>query len=142
MSKNKSNPPKKQITVAPLQPNYKIFAFPNHYIPYIILALLSFGIYFNSIKNENALDDGIILHKNEFVLEGVKGIKDIMTKDAYYSFYRQMNAEDQLKGGRYRPLSVVSFAIEQEFIGTYRNGVFQNIRDINKDGQIQRDEVN
>ncbi|MBI3521262.1 MAG: tetratricopeptide repeat protein, partial [Bacteroidetes bacterium] len=61
---------------------------------------------------------------NDHVIKGMKGIKDIMTKDAYESFYRRMNATDQLAGGRYRPLSVVSFAIEQEFIGAYKNGLY------------------
>ncbi|MFN5183409.1 MAG: glycosyltransferase family 39 protein [Bacteroidota bacterium] len=120
----------------------RIFPFSGHWIAYIILAVLSFGIYYNSIYNENALDDGIIIQKNEFVLKGTKGIGDILTKDSYYSFYRQMNAEDQLAGGRYRPLSVVSFAIEQQFIGTYPNGVFNKWRDLNLNNQIEPEEVN
>jgi hypothetical protein len=122
--------------------NYRIFLFPNHWIPYILLGLISFGIYFNSIKNENALDDGIIIQKNSFVLMGMKGIDSIMTKDSYYSFYRQMNAEDQLKGGRYRPLSVITFAIEQEFIGTYPIGNFAKFTDINRNGRVEPAEAN
>ena len=114
------------------------------FVAYLILGVISFCVYYNSIENENALDDGIIIQKNEFVLQGMKGIKDIMSHDSYYSFYRQMNAEDQLAGGRYRPLSVVSFAVEQEYIGTFRSGVFARSRDINKNGIIEPDsnEVN
>src|SRR4051812_35140112 len=121
MSKNKNIPSKgnqkiQQNFLPDLKPNYSLFPFPNHILAYIVLGLVSCVIYFNSIWNENALDDGIIIQKNEFVLKGTSGIKDIMTRDSYYSFYRQMNAQDQLKGGRYRPLSVVTFALEQEYI--------------------------
>ena len=133
---------KKIVPPTDLIQSPKIFPFSGHWISYVLLGIISFGIYYNSIWNENALDDGIIIQKNEFVLQGSKGIGKILTKDSYYSFYRQMNAEDQLAGGRYRPLSVVSFALEQEFIGTYPNGVFNKWRDLNGNNQIEEDEVN
>ncbi len=84
----------------------------------LFLCIISFLLYFNTFTNQYALDDGIIIEKNEFVKKGFDGINDIMTKDAFYSFYKQMNAStDQLSGGRYRPLSIVTFAIETEFFG-------------------------
>ena len=67
--------------------------------------------------NEFALDDGIVIIKNEYVQQGFGGIKKILSTDAYDSFYRQMNAKDQLSGGRYRPLSIVTFAIEHSLFG-------------------------
>ena len=119
-------------TISPKQPIFKelkntfhFFPFKNQTAPFIVIILL--GLIFNltSLHNEYALDDGIIIHQNDHVIKGIKGIKDIMTKDAYESFYRRMNATDQLAGGRYRPLSVVSFAIEQEFIGAYpKDGLY------------------
>lgn len=83
----------------------------------IIIALLGFIFYVNSFYNEYAHDDGIVILKNEYVLEGFSGIPDILTKDAYDSYYRQLNTVNQLSGGRYRPLSIVTFAIEQQFLG-------------------------
>ena len=83
----------------------------------IIVALLAFVIYCNSFKNEFAHDDGIVIVKNEYVLEGFAGIPSILSKDAYDSYYRQLNTTNQLHGGRYRPLSIVTFAIEQQFMG-------------------------
>lgn len=83
----------------------------------IIIALLGFVFYVNSFYNEYAHDDGIVILKNEYVLEGFSGIPDILTKDAYDSYYRQLNTVNQLSGGRYRPLSIVTFAIEQQFLG-------------------------
>ena len=85
--------------------------------PFILL-ILGFILYANSFKNEYALDDGIVIQKNEYVKRGIRGIPKILSTDAYDSFYNQMNAKQQLSGGRYRPLSVVTFAIEQELFGT------------------------
>ena len=86
----------------------------------IIVALLAFALYCNTFKHEFAHDDGIVIVKNEYVLEGFAGIKGILTKDAYDSYYRQLNTTNQLKGGRFRPLSIVTFAIEQQFLGAVK----------------------
>ncbi|HXP48607.1 MAG TPA: hypothetical protein VN922_01570, partial [Bacteroidia bacterium] len=83
----------------------------------IILAIIALVFYADSITNEYALDDGIVIAKNEFVQSGFGGIKGIMTHDAYWSYYHQMNANQMLAGGRYRPLSIVVFAIEHSFFG-------------------------
>ncbi len=139
MSKNKKNTTPLKIKE---EGNFSLFPFKNAKWAYIILAIIGIGFYYNTIDNEFALDDGIIIHQNEFVMKGAKGTKDILTHDAYYSFYRQMNAEDQLAGGRYRPLSVVSFAIEQSFIRTYPTGLFEAYKDINRNGVIDKNEFN
>jgi tetratricopeptide (TPR) repeat protein len=123
MAKQTTSP--KQPVFKELKNTFHFFPFKNQTAPFIVIILL--GLIFNltSLHNEYALDDGIIIHQNDHVIKGIKGIKDIMTKDAYESFYRRMNATDQLAGGRYRPLSVVSFAIEQEFIGAYpKDGLY------------------
>ena len=114
----------KQPVFKELQNTFHFFPFKNQRAPFIVIILL--GLIFNltTLNNEYALDDGIIIHQNDHVIKGISGIKGILTKDAYESFYRRMNATDQLAGGRYRPLSVVSFAIEQEFIGAYKNGLY------------------
>lgn len=132
---------KKQPQFSELKNTYKIFPFVNQKQPIILLTLLGLIFYCTSLYNEYALDDGIIIHQNDYVIKGTKGIKEIMTKDAYDSFYRRMNATDQLAGGRYRPLSVVSFAIEQDFIGSYPTGQYpQNCYDLNKNGQMDPEE--
>lgn len=94
------------------------------FMPFVIIAILGFGIYYNTLNHDYALDDEIVICKNEFVLRGMSGMKDIFTKDIYHSFYEQMNTINQLSGGRYRPLSIASFAIEQEFIGTREDAKF------------------
>lgn len=84
----------------------------------LILIVIGFIFYSNTFFNEYALDDGIVIQKNEYVQLGFRGIPKILTTDAYDSFYRQMGAKQQLSGGRYRPLSVVTFAIEQQLFGS------------------------
>lgn len=131
----------KQPQFEELTNTFRFFPFKNKYAPFIVLILL--GLIFNltSLNNEYALDDGIIIHQNDHVIKGTAGIKGIITKDAYESFYRRMNATDQLAGGRYRPLSVVSFAIEQEFIQPYRSGLFSQPQDLNGNGKLDDGKV-
>ncbi|MGZ3932376.1 MAG: tetratricopeptide repeat protein [Bacteroidia bacterium] len=132
----------KQPQFFELKNTFKYFPFINQKQPIIVLALIGLIFYSTTLYNEYALDDGIIIHQNDHVIKGIAGIKGILTKDAYESFYRRMNATDQLAGGRYRPLSVVSFAIEQEFIGAYpQNGLYpQNCFDLNKNGKNDPEE--
>lgn len=132
----------KPPVLPPLNETFKYFSFLNRKLATIIIGVVGFVFYITSINGEYALDDGIIIHQNDHVIKGVRGIKDIMTRDAYESFYRRMCATDQLAGGRYRPLSVVSFAIEQEFIGNYRTGLYMKVEDSNKNGVLDKGLVN
>jgi hypothetical protein len=129
-------------TFPPLSTTFKYFTFLNQRLAMIVIGIVGFVFYITSINGEYALDDGIIIHQNDHVIKGVRGIKDIMTKDAYESFYRRMCATDQLAGGRYRPLSVVSFALEQELIGAYRTGLYMKVEDSNKNGVLDKGLVN
>lgn len=106
------------------------------YVPYIIIMLCSIVLYANTFKHQYALDDEIVISKNEYVLQGIAGLKDIFSNDLFDSFYKQMNTTAQLAGGRYRPLSVASFAIEQEFIGTREDANFEpDCWDFNHNGK-------
>ena len=83
----------------------------------LIVAVLAFIFYINTVQNESAHDDTMVIVQNEYALEGFAGIPDILTKDAYDSYYKQFNSSNQLSGGRYRPLSIITFAIEQQVFG-------------------------
>ncbi len=83
----------------------------------IIIAVVGLICYFNSFFNEFALDDRPIIVENEFVKEGFAGIPKILTSDAFESYMMQQNAGNALTGGRYRPFSIVTFAIEQQILG-------------------------
>ncbi|MBK7039736.1 MAG: hypothetical protein IPH46_04475 [Bacteroidetes bacterium] len=47
------------------------------FVPYIIIAILGLAIYSNTFNAQFALDDDIVICKNEYVLQGMQGIPDI-----------------------------------------------------------------
>jgi len=116
MAQKKKQKPQVAVKAAPVLP--ALFPWDFRMKCYILLAI-GFVFYANSIFNQYALDDSIAIQQNEFVQQGVSGIPKIMTSDSYDSFYRHMgaNAKTQYSGGRYRPLSLVTFAIEQSIFG-------------------------
>ena len=120
---------------------FKYFPFYNTKQAVFVLCLIGLLFGSTSLYNEYSLDDGIIIHQNEYVLKGVRGIKGILTRDAYSSFYRRMCAKDQLQGGRYRPLSVITYALEQELIGTYRTGQYMRVEDSNHNDKLDDEPV-
>ncbi len=83
-------------------------------LPFIIL-LIPFILYFNTLFNRYALDDSIVITDNVFVKKGFAGIKDIFTTDTFTGFFKKK--KDLVQGGRYRPLSVGTFAVEYAFWG-------------------------
>ena len=106
-------------------------------IPIIILAAVSIGLYINTLRNDYALDDSMVLIRNSFTQQGVSGIGDIFKYDTFTGFWvfndstrtvEQIVKEKKLlAGGRYRPLSLATFAIEIELFGRDfydENGVY------------------
>lgn len=122
--------------------SFKLLPFFKTSQAKFVLFLLAVVFYSPSINNEYALDDGIVIHQNSAVLRGVAGIAEITTHDTYHSFYKRMNASDQLSGGRYRPLPAISYALEQEIIGAYRTGYYMFVTDLNRNGVLDQDKVN
>ncbi len=107
------------IVVAPVADNPKEpLSIASFKVQAVLVALLGLIFYYNTFQNDYALDDGIIIAKNQYVQQGFSGIPGIMGKDAFESYYSSLNSSNQLSGGRYRPLSIVTFAIEQELFGS------------------------
>ena len=86
----------------------------------VIVAVLAFSFYVNTFSHELAVDDTLVIMYNEYVYQGFAGIPGILSSDAYDSYDKFMGVGNQLSGGRYRPLSIVNFAIEQQFLGAVR----------------------
>ena len=79
------------------------------------IVILSMLIYANTLNFEHALDDDIVIFNNIFTVKGLKGIPDLINKDSFHGFFKKK--KNLVSGGRYRPLSIISFAIENEFFG-------------------------
>lgn len=82
---------------------------------YILIFLFAFAFYGNTVFNDYALDDAIVITQNDYTLKGVSGIKDIFSTELFTGFFKVK--KDLVAGGRYRPLSVATFAIEVEIFG-------------------------
>lgn len=96
--------PKEGINAAPL------FSIKNLII--IAVALVSYGA---ALFNDYALDDFIVLVKNRFVQNGFAGIGGILGNDTFAGMTESNLMV--LSGGRYRPLSLVTFATEHQLWG-------------------------
>lgn len=88
--------------------------FKDVKIQYLALFLFAFALYGNTLQHDYALDDYIVITGNSFTKQGIKGIGDIFTHDAFVGAYGEAL---ELSGGRYRPLSIVMFALEFEVFG-------------------------
>ncbi|HEU4718832.1 MAG TPA: hypothetical protein VFU15_13405, partial [Bacteroidia bacterium] len=95
----------------------------------LVIVIAGLLFYWNSWNNQYALDDDIIMNENMYVQKGFSGIPEILSNDAYKSYYQSMGVEQQLNGGRYRPLSIVSFAIEQQIFGDCYGDRYSDVRD-------------
>lgn len=76
--------------------------------------LLSFLLYANTIGHEYAFDDSVVITENQYTQKGFAGIPALMSKDLFAGIYGQGL---DIGGGRWRPLSLVTFAIEYQLMG-------------------------
>ena len=81
----------------------------------VIIVVFGFMLYANTLGHGYALDDTVTIWKNEFTQRGIDGIGDILSYDTMAGMFGK--DMDEVAGGRYRPLSVVMFAIELELFG-------------------------
>jgi len=72
-----------------------------------IAALAGLFLYANSIQNSYLLDDYAVITNNQYVQQGIKGIPKIFSSDIWH--FENANL------GYFRPLSLVTFAIENQF---------------------------
>lgn len=86
--------------------------------PLVLLVAFAIGLYANTLGHEWAFDDDLVYTENPSVQAGLRGIPRLLGSDAYAHLYESMGREQELSGGRYRPLSLVTFACEVQFFGT------------------------
>jgi hypothetical protein len=75
----------------------------------LLVFLTGFLLFSNTINHEYVLDDTGAIEQNLNVQAGLKGIPKILTMDLWEF--------SDVKLGYYRPLSLITFAIEIEFFG-------------------------
>ncbi|HJX70811.1 MAG TPA: tetratricopeptide repeat protein [Bacteroidales bacterium] len=85
------------------------------FVPPAIIILLTLILYANTLSHKYALDDSMVITENQFTKKGLSGIKEIFTNDSFTGFFK--TRKDLVQGGRYRPLSLATFAVEYHFFG-------------------------
>lgn len=80
-----------------------------------LLFLVPFILFLQTTQFDYALDDSLYINENDFTKKGFSGIYDHLTNEALTGFYGEQ--KNILTGGRYRPLALVTYAIEYQFFG-------------------------
>lgn len=94
----------------------------------LVVALIV-AAYGPAFSNRYALDDALVLELNISVHRGIAGLYEIFTRDSYAGFYETAGVAPQLAGGRYRPLALATFAIEQSLFGKTEGDRFRATTD-------------
>ncbi len=84
----------------------------RQWLPALLLIAVSFALYAVAIKFGYVLDDQMVVWQNAYVQKGVSGIRQIFGADSFMGYFQKKENLLLLEGGRYRPLSLATFAME------------------------------
>ena len=122
MAKQKDSPNKKPSAAKPqVQEEAPKGGYSLNQILLLLVFLFGTLLYINTGNNEYAVDDTIVIVQNDFTKQGTAGLKSIFTTDAFEGHFGE-RGKTLVAGGRYRPLSIATFAIEQSFFGSNHPG--------------------
>jgi len=105
MAQKKQIKPIPQKTQKPKPSVVPVFK-PNIWLA-VIAAVVGFCLYANTIKHDYVLDDVGAITGNEYVTQGISGIPKILSVGMWHF--------DNVNLGYYRPFSMITFAIENQF---------------------------
>lgn len=81
----------------------------------LVIFLVSCGLYVNTWGHKYAVDDSIVILRNQYTKKGWAGMKGIWGEDTFTGFFG--GKRNLVAGGRYRPFSVATFALELQLFG-------------------------
>jgi len=118
MAKDKSV---KQVAVK--QARASLFFTTDFRIQSAILVIIAIIFYFNTVFNDYAFDDSMLIVSNTYVNDGFAGVGKILTHGEidgvlFYGSHHVGPEGPDYSGGRYRPLSIVTFAVEKGIFGS------------------------
>jgi len=94
---------------------YKAPFLLNYWKESIIIMLLSFALYHVCIPYGYVLDDLMVITGNKYTKMGFSGIDEILTTESFEGYFGEK--KELVQGNRYRPLSIITFAIEYGIMG-------------------------
>lgn len=89
--------------------------FRRHWLPCLIIFGSALALYLQTLPYEHVLDDQIVIKGNQYTQKGFQGIWPLLTEESFAGYFGEQ--KDLLPGARYRPLSLVTFAIEHQIFG-------------------------
>lgn len=116
----KNSPTKGSLNQAATPSEPKIIGWDQnfwriHWLPALLLMACAFLLYFPTLSYDYVLDDKIVITDNSYTKQGFKGIGKILSTESFQGYF--LEQKDLVVGGRYRPLSLVTFAIEYQIFG-------------------------
>ncbi|MBC3787385.1 tetratricopeptide repeat protein [Spirosoma utsteinense] len=102
-----TDPSPRSTSTPSTSPDLPIEARPVLWWPPLVLALLGSLLYINTFGHQYALDDIAAIGQNLFVKKGIAGIPDLLRTEFWHF--------SNISLGYYRPLSLITFALEQEY---------------------------
>jgi hypothetical protein len=89
----------------------------QHGLAAALIVGLSLILYGYTLSFDYTLDDPIVITQNDYTLQGFQGIGKILTTEHFEGYLNNQKSVigeqgDLVEGGRYRPLSTVTFAME------------------------------
>ena len=117
--KKEKNPSPKKTTANPQVKASKITAassmqtvhpfWTQHNLHLIVIFVISCLLYTNTLPHQYAVDDSIVILRNQYTKKGFAGMKGIWGEDTFTGFFG--SKRNLVAGGRYRPFSLATFAI-------------------------------
>ncbi|MBK9983234.1 MAG: hypothetical protein IPP15_12645 [Saprospiraceae bacterium] len=90
----------------------------RHWKEALIIPILAFALYWMCLPYGYVLDDQIVITGNDYTKKGISGIWEILSTESFSGYFH--GQQDLVAGARYRPLSIISFAVEQSIFGDNR----------------------
>lgn len=112
-----SKKPVKQSPKSTLKEKISVPVWIQPGIQQWIIFAFALVLYANTLVNDFAQDDAIVIQENMFTQKGIKGISGILEYDTFYGFFKDPTKAKLVSGGRYRPFSLVIFALMHQFFG-------------------------
>lgn len=110
----------KTSTAAPIVPKGPSF-WATYWLPSLLLMGVSFILYGVTVQYGYLLDDQMTIWENQYVQKGFAGLREIFAYDSFKGYFKEQKF--LLEGGRYRPLSLATFAAEVALFGKDKPGI-------------------
>jgi len=111
--KSKKKSAKVTSTQNTVTSNVPVSFWKQQMIPAAILFFVAMALYSSTVNFEYVLDDALVFTKHNDVKKGFAGIPDLLSKESFAGYFGEQ--KNLVVGARYRPLSLITFAMEFQF---------------------------